>query len=135
MQSQTRYMAFITLNYFNTPAAWMVKYRPDLRNLFRKHESQATQCIDRLFHFGQGRINLFGDFLKLDAGIGIETNTFFTLYFLLTGFHFLHVIFGLILLAIVAVWDSIDNLETGAAYWHMVDLVWVLIFPIVYLVR
>ena len=72
---------------------------------------------------------------KLDAGIGMETNTFFTLYFLLTGFHFLHVIFGLILLAIVAVWDSIDNLETGAAYWHMVDLVWVLIFPIVYLVR
>ena len=72
---------------------------------------------------------------KSEAGIGIETNTFFTLYFLLTGFHYLHVIFGLILLAIVAVWDSIENLETGAAFWHMVDLVWVLIFPVIYLVR
>ena len=72
---------------------------------------------------------------KLEAGIGMETNTFFTLYYLLTGFHFLHVIFGLIVLAIVAVWDSMENLETGAAFWHMVDLVWVLIFPVIYLVR
>ena len=72
---------------------------------------------------------------KLEAGIGMETNTFFTLYYLLTGFHFLHVIFGLIVLAIVAVWDSMENTETGAAFWHMVDLVWVLIFPVIYLVR
>ncbi len=38
---------------------------------------------------------------KYADGIGIETNTFFTLYYLLTGFHFLHVILGLIILAVV----------------------------------
>ena len=72
---------------------------------------------------------------KLDAGLDIETNTFFTLYYLITGFHFLHVILGLVILAVVTWKNSLDNLETGAAFWHMVDLVWVLIFPLVYLVR
>ena len=72
---------------------------------------------------------------KAEAGIGIETNTFFTLYYLLTGFHLLHVVFGLAVLAIVAVWNSVENLETGCAFWHMVDLVWVLIFPVIYLVH
>ena len=72
---------------------------------------------------------------KLDAGLDIETNTFFTLYYLITGFHFMHVIFGLVILAIVTWKNSLENLETGAAFWHMVDLVWVLIFPLIYLVR
>lgn len=72
---------------------------------------------------------------KLDAGYGLETDTFFTLYFLLTGFHFLHVLLGLVILALVAWQNSLDNLETGAAFWHMVDLVWVVLYPLVYLVR
>ena len=72
---------------------------------------------------------------KASAGIGLETNTFFTLYFLITGFHLAHVVFGLGLLAIVAVSARTETVETGAAFWHMVDLVWVLIFPVIYLVR
>lgn len=72
--------------------------------------------------------------VKLQAGIGIETNTFYTLYFLITGFHLLHVFAGIFILALVAWWDSIDNLETGTAFWHMVDMIWVLIFPVVYII-
>ena len=36
---------------------------------------------------------------KVQAGIGLETDTFFTLYFLLTGFHLLHVVLGIVILA------------------------------------
>lgn len=72
--------------------------------------------------------------VKMDAGIGIETDTFYTLYFLITGFHLLHVFAGIIILALVAKWDSIENLETGAAFWHMVDMIWVLIFPVIYII-
>ena len=72
--------------------------------------------------------------VKLDIGISIETNTFFTLYFLMTGFHLMHVLAGIIIIALVAWQDSIDNLETGAAFWHMVDMIWVLIFPVIYIV-
>lgn len=71
---------------------------------------------------------------KVDAGIGLETNTFFTLYFLLTGFHLLHVILGIVIIAAIALHDSPDNLKTGTAFWHMIDLVWVVMYPLLYLV-
>lgn len=71
---------------------------------------------------------------KAQVGIGLDTDTFFTLYFLLTGFHLLHVVLGLAILALITVHDSLDNLMTGTAFWHMVDLVWVVMYPLVYLV-
>jgi len=72
---------------------------------------------------------------KAAHGWGIETNTFFTLFYLLTGFHAMHVVAGIIVLGIVAWKNTVDNLETGAAFWHMIDLVWLLLFPLVYLLR
>ncbi|MCR6632297.1 MAG: cytochrome c oxidase subunit 3 family protein [Magnetospirillum sp.] len=72
---------------------------------------------------------------KAAHGITIETDTFFTLFYLMTGFHAMHVVMGLVVLAIVAWRNSVENLETGAAFWHMVDLIWLILFPIVYLVR
>jgi len=72
---------------------------------------------------------------KALAGIGFDTNTFFTLYYLTTGFHALHVVAGLLILAIVAAKPSLPNIETGTAFWHMVDLIWVLLFPVIYIMR
>jgi len=72
---------------------------------------------------------------KFAHGIGIETNNFYTLYFLLTGFHAAHVVLGIVILAIVAWKNSLENLETGAAFWHMVDLIWVILFPLIFLMR
>lgn len=70
---------------------------------------------------------------KASLGIDIETSPFFTFYYLVTGFHAAHVIAGLVLLVLVGIWDSVRNMETVVAFWHMVDLVWVLLFPIIYL--
>lgn len=67
------------------------------------------------------------------VGIGTETHAFFTFSYLLTGFHAAHVLAGMVLLAIVGGIASHRAVETGAAFWHMVDLVWVLLFPVVYL--
>ncbi len=72
---------------------------------------------------------------KAEQGIGITSNSFFTLFYLSTGFHFLHVILGLIILAVVTWKNSLENLETGAAFWHMVDLIWVILYPVAYLIR
>ncbi len=71
---------------------------------------------------------------KVTLGIDIETSPFFTFYYLVTGFHAAHVVAGIALLALVAAFDSLRNVEVAAAFWHMVDLVWVLLFPIIYLV-
>ena len=78
----------------------------------------------------------------LELGLDVEHDTFFTLYWLLTGLHFLHVLLGLVIIAWMAVraWrgryhaGNCSGLESGALYWHMVDLVWVLLFPLVYLI-
>ena len=77
------------------------------------------------------------------AGYGLESNQFFTVYFLLTGFHLLHVLLGLSFLIIIARKlrrggygpDDALGLESGACYWHMVDLLWVMLFPIVYVIH
>ncbi|HYF88803.1 cytochrome c oxidase subunit 3 [Azospirillum sp.] len=74
----------------------------------------------------------------LGAGLTIDSDTFFTLYFLLTGFHALHVVLGIVILLLVSRSGPetlVENLETGAAFWHMVDLVWVILYPLVYLIR
>jgi len=72
---------------------------------------------------------------KAELGIGIESSPFFMFYFLVTGFHALHVVAGIAILGAVTWFDSERNIETAAAFWHMVDLVWVLLFPIIYLLR
>ena len=66
-------------------------------------------------------------------GHGLDGEAFFTFYFLLTGFHAAHVLAGIAVLALVGWWPSPRNAETGVAFWHMVDLVWVLLFPVIYL--
>ena len=69
-------------------------------------------------------------------------NIFFGLYYVITGLHGLHVIIGMILLAIslVLVWlGKIDSsrfsmLDNSGLYWHLVDLIWIFVFPLFYLV-
>ena len=76
----------------------------------------------------------------LASGLGIEHNTFFTLYWILTGFHFLHVLLGMVILGWLAercrrgLYDASkrSGFESGVLYWHMVDLIWVMLFPLVY---
>ncbi len=66
-------------------------------------------------------------------GITMEGSPFFTFYYLLTGFHAAHVIAGVVVLLLVAWRARADAVQAGAMFWHMVDLVWVLILPPIYL--
>ncbi|MEH6403225.1 MAG: cytochrome c oxidase subunit 3 family protein [Sneathiella sp.] len=72
---------------------------------------------------------------KFSHGFTPDTNAFFMWYFLCTGFHAMHVIFGIFLLLIVGWKNSDENVVTGTAFWHMVDLIWVILFPVIYLIR
>jgi len=58
---------------------------------------------------------------------------FFELYFILTGFHLLHVAFGATILFLVAWRPSRGNILLITTLWHVIDLVWLVMFPIVYL--
>lgn len=68
------------------------------------------------------------------AGLGIDSHPFFTFYYLLTGFHAAHVLAGVVVLALVAWRPGAQAVQAGAMFWHMVDLVWVLILPPIYLI-
>jgi nitric oxide reductase NorE protein len=78
---------------------------------------------------------------KIESGISFDTNTFYTFYWLLTGFHVIHVIMGLFIL----MWTNygmrkknsdteVVDVEACAAFWHMCDLIWLLLFPVLYLI-
>ncbi|OBJ42506.1 cytochrome C oxidase subunit III [Mycolicibacterium mucogenicum] len=80
---------------------------------------------------------------KISAGITPSVNGFYMYYFVLTGLHLLHVVIGLAVLATLSVLARdpapsdrrISFFEGGACFWHMVDLLWIVIFPLVFLVR
>jgi Heme/copper-type cytochrome/quinol oxidase, subunit 3 len=67
---------------------------------------------------------------------------YFSLYFFMTGLHALHIIVGMVLLIICffkVKSGSIHSrkyvhLENGALYWHLVDLIWIFLFPLMYLI-
>lgn len=76
-------------------------------------------------------------------GLGYTTNLFGSSFYTLTGFHGTHVTIGVIWLAtmlVLAIRGKLPpekslNLEMAALYWHFVDVVWIVIFPVVYLMR
>ena len=76
-------------------------------------------------------------------GLGYTTNLFASSFYTLTGFHGSHVTLGVIWLSTVLILafrgklppEKALNLELAALYWHFVDVVWIVIFPVVYLMR
>lgn len=80
---------------------------------------------------------------KIEAGITMLSNEFFMYYFVFTGIHFLHFLVGLVVLAVClrkAMTQALDArfqtwIEASGCYWHMVDLMWIFLFPLLYLQR
>lgn len=80
---------------------------------------------------------------KIRAGIVINSNDFYMYYYMFTGIHFMHVIIGMVVLAFMAHYASsgefsdikVGHLESGASFWHVVDLLWIALFALLYLLR
>jgi cytochrome c oxidase subunit 3 len=79
---------------------------------------------------------------KFHHGIYPGTNLFFSIYFMLTGLHGIHVLLGMGVLSYVIVLSRRGRLsasyytpaEMSGLYWHFVDLVWIYLFPLLYLI-
>ena len=80
---------------------------------------------------------------KFADGVDLSTNTFWMFYIVLSGFHLLHVVAAAVFLGFVAVLARRGAYgpgrthvpETAAAFWHMVDLLWIVLFPLLYVMR
>ncbi len=80
---------------------------------------------------------------KINHGITPQTSDFYMYYFVLTGLHAFHLVLGLAVLTVMFVLarkPAMSNgqfvfFEGGACFWHMVDLLWLVLFPLIFLVR
>jgi cytochrome c oxidase subunit 3 len=80
---------------------------------------------------------------ELMANLGHGDMLFFSLYFFMTGLHGVHIIIGMTLLAITLVKvkkgavhaGKYQLLENSGLYWHLVDLIWIFLFPLFYLIH
>lgn len=96
--------------------------------------------IEYSHHFAEGilpgRMYHFAELPEQGAQI------FFTLYYLMTGLHALHVIMGLALISVLLVQTLRQRysarrrtaIELGGLYWHLIDVIWIFLWPLMYLV-
>lgn len=109
--------------------------RADYRNF--KIWILATASLGSAFIAGQ--IYEFSVFYK--EGLGYSTNIFSSAFYTLTGFHGVHVTIGIVMLLFLyfahrrghLYQEKAEVVEIVGLYWHFVDIVWILIFTIVYL--
>ena len=126
----------ITASYFVVRAVQEIK------------KNHVDSCINWLYAalgMGAGFLMLksYEFYSKFSVGINMNTNDFYFFYISLTFFHFLHVILGMIIIFFVVLFakkgkysaKEHTGIETAASYWHMVDLVWIVLFPLVYIIR
>lgn len=90
----------------------------------------STFAIFKIFEYHQ----------KLSSDIAILTNPFYLFYFFMTFVHFLHVIAGMLAISLLANGindgspkDRVRNMENAGLFWHYVDVLWVFIFTLLYL--
>jgi len=90
--------------------------------------------------FIAGQVFEFTEFSR--EGLHVDTSLFGSTFFILTGFHGAHVLIGIIWL--LSLWglsmqkrlpqESAEKVEVAGLYWHFVDVVWIVIFTVIYLV-
>lgn len=109
-----------------------------------EHKTGANWLVGAiLFGLGFICVKSMEYFTKWQEGIDIADNTFGMLYIGLTGFHFLHALAGCIFFAMLLrptfqgryTPKNCRTLETVTVFWHMVDLLWMVLFPLVYVLR
>jgi heme/copper-type cytochrome/quinol oxidase subunit 3 len=98
----------------------------------------ATAALGCVFIAGQ--VYEFTAFVR--EGLGYTTSRFSSAFYTLTGFHGVHVTIGIIMLLSALLWSfrgklpehKAETVEIVGLYWHFVDVVWIVIFAVVYLI-
>jgi heme/copper-type cytochrome/quinol oxidase subunit 3 len=77
--------------------------------------------------------------MKFEHGYTFSKNIFWSYYFLMTGLHALHVIAGMIAMIIISFGvkrgENLHRVEMAGLYWHFVDIVWIFLFPLLYIAK
>jgi nitric oxide reductase NorE protein len=151
MFNESQLMLNKSAGFLNTilliTSSWLViKAVENIKNVYNDFNTlKASKYL--LYAIGFGAIFVVSKVAELShifgQGIHLSTNTFFTFYILLALFHLMHVLLGMFILFVLYkntkankyTTKNYIGLESGALYWHMVDLLWVVLFPLVYIMR
>jgi nitric oxide reductase NorE protein len=134
-------LLLLTSSYFMVKAANAIKYTNDTltANRIVRRWLLATMLFGVLFLFNKSaELSVL-----FDQGISLNTNRFFMFYLLLSLFHLMHVALGCVIVFNVYQsakqnrYSSADyrGVETAAMYWHLVDLLWIVLFALFYVLR
>ncbi len=112
------------------------------------HQAAGTGALRAMGRYLLATIGLGGVFLivkaveythEIQAGFTFTANLFWSFYYTMTGLHASHVIAGMVALALVRRQAlrgrSLHRVELAGLYWHFVDIVWIFLFPLLYLAR
>jgi cytochrome c oxidase subunit 3 len=100
----------------------------------------GLKAVEYTHHFQEGQLP--GRYYTFEGVQAPGAPMFFSLYFLITGLHGIHVVVGMTVLSVVAVlsWrgkftaEYHTPVELAGLYWHLVDLIWIFVFPLIYLI-
>ena len=100
----------------------------------------GIKSVEYLHKFAEGALP--GPYYAFHEVTADGAPMYFTVYFLTTGLHALHVVIGMTVLAVLTFKTASGRfnskyylgLELGGLYWHLVDLVWIFLFPLLYLI-
>jgi nitric oxide reductase NorE protein len=129
-------LVLLTSSYFMARAVAAARRR--LRAHVRRNLSLALGigsifAVVKVFEYGS----------KFKVGVSPVSSDFFMYYFVLTGLHLLHYLGGMVALVVTLARARRNELDAGytrwiesvGVYWHMVDLIWIFLFPMLYLLR
>jgi nitric oxide reductase NorE protein len=129
-------LVLLTSSYFMARAVGAARRR--LRAHVRRNLSLALGigsifAVVKVFEYGS----------KFKVGVSPVSSDFFMYYFVLTGLHLLHYLGGMVALVVTLARARRNELDAGytrwiesvGVYWHMVDLIWIFLFPMLYLLR
>lgn len=133
----------ITSSYFIAKAIQSIK-DSNIHNISISSIIASKWLLATIVFGGIFLINKLLEFFDIfSKGFSISSNTFFMFYLLLTMFHFMHVFLGIIIIFMIRQkvktlgYSPTDytGMETGAVYWHLVDLLWIVLFALIYILR
>lgn len=124
-------------------SSWLVALAVHHARAGRRAEVTRHLALGMLVGAGFAVTKVYEYWHKIADGITLLTNDFFMFYFALTGLHFLHFVVGMVVLAVClskSRQDAMDErfviwIESSGCYWHMVDLLWIVLFPMLYLLH
>ena len=98
------------------------------------------KALEYTHHFQEGQLP--GQYYTYAEVTGPGASLFFSLYFLITGLHGIHVCIGMTVLIVIGIRAARGAysaeyhvpVELAGLYWHLVDLIWIFVFPLIYLI-